>query len=201
VSVGQLCTQTLICVRGYHRARRQVSGDEKAREGGGTEAGLGWAQTGLSLTLSQRGPPQPGKPALSGLGAAARLPGYSPSQREAEGGFPPAQTFLVLLLLRLASAQHPSREMGVSCGKVLGLGARRTGSERGRSTHSPCWPVSPQPCLPTHPTRVPEITPRMLPSLDSSCRCPQQIFSECLLCARHWEHRGKYVSPRGSHAQ
>lgn len=97
-----------------------------------------------------------------------------------------------------ALAQHPSRETGVSCARAPEAPVSERGSEGKRASASvherPRMSARQHPfgtcCQRPHPVCLKRHHWRFL--LWVRC-CLRQIFSECLLCTRHWEPGGKYV--------
>lgn len=142
----------------------------------------GWAPTGASLPLQ---PQTWGPPARACCWAARAQTWSDGGGRE---GLPsphnpsPPPT----------PPQHPSRETGISCGRAPEAQVSERSAEGSRSVRKhplasiPLALVARRPhpvCLKLHHWRF---------LLWVRC-CLQQIFSECLLCTRRWEHGGKYV--------
>lgn len=182
--VGQLQAQTLVCTCGRCR-RRSVLGLSLDKAVPCAETGSWWKESpenmGGAISLRQdwgwglASPTllsgvclhSPGNQFLSGWALQPSRQGADPDQWEAKGG---------LLQPRpskpsACSAQCPSREMGVSCGKVPGApGAGRASTTRRGGVGAPqlstrqC-PSSPSALAARGPAHVPGITPWTLPSL------------------------------------
>lgn len=162
-----------------------VTEENGPREGGGSCFPKARPRLGPHRSLPSTAAPDIGSPAQAccrAVGAQSRTDGGGREGLPSPHGPSPPP----------APAQHPSRETGISCGRAPEAQVSERGGEGSGSAHkrplasipSALAARRPRPvCLKLHHWRVP---------LWVRC-CLQQIFSECLLCTRRWEHGGKYV--------